>query len=167
MVHRAASGLIAVMLCIGCAPQAGPSRPTVTASPMSSASELAGGCGTTSIHQGPAPSWFRPQGAPDNLPYALASPETAAADLWAFPLRAGHPLGPANKIMWVLKGTFSETLQLTIHPTAAEAPLITDSLAPAGHVYPSIEDVPTPGCWRFELITSGQHWTIDLAYIQP
>jgi len=41
-------------------------------------------------------------GAPADLPYVLAVPQTAAGFIFGYPLRAGHPVNPSNKILWVV-----------------------------------------------------------------
>ena len=36
-----------------------------------------------------------------------------------------------------------------------------------GEIYPSIVDVPSPGCWHFTLSWAGHHDEIDLLYVAP
>jgi hypothetical protein len=61
-----------------------------------------GGCGPSEAHRGPTPVWLNDatgNNAPDGLPYVVADP-AAAGFIFGYPLRAGHPVNPSNKILW-------------------------------------------------------------------
>ena len=107
-------------------------------------------------------------GAPADLPYVLAVPQTAAGFIFGYPLRAGHPVNPSNKILWVVDSPRSGSLlQITGQLSDANEPSVHESV-PAnsgpGEIYPSIVDVPQPGCWRFDLSWSSQHAAVYLVY---
>jgi hypothetical protein len=94
-------------------------------------------------------------------------PGSAAGFLFVQPLRAGHPQNPANKVLWVVGYPRQSDLKITGHPLGAEAPTMSMT-APAnsgpGEIYPSIVDVPEPGCWHFDLSWSGHKAAVDLRY---
>jgi hypothetical protein len=67
---------------------------------------VSGGCGTSVAHRGPIPVWQNDatdNNAPDGLPYVVADPATAAGFIFGYPLRAGHPVNPSNKILWAVR----------------------------------------------------------------
>jgi hypothetical protein len=92
----------------------------------------------------------------------------AVAFLFAHPLRAGEPENPANKILWVVKEPRGVSdLVITAHPLDAAAPTVHQSEAAdssPGEIYPSIVNVPEPGCWAFTLEWNGNKDTIELPY---
>ena len=159
---------VAVFLLLGCnqGPVSQPSH--VSASPSAGAI----GCGSTAIETGPIPKWIDDAGAHNNpsfLPYVIASPAKAAGFLFAFPLRAGHPTDPANKILWVVgKPRNGFALEVSAHPLGAANPTI-DQYFPAnsgpGEIYPSIVDVPRAGCWHIDLKWNANEAAVDLGYV--
>ena len=141
------------------------------ASPAVAASGVPGGCGATPVVRGGEPEWLGDAGAhnnPKGLPYVVAAEQTAAGFIFGYPLRAGHPENPANKILWVVRlprnGT---TLEIKGHPLGTSKPTIEQS-QPAnsgpGEIYPSIVDVPQPGCWHFDLSWAGHQAAVELEY---
>jgi hypothetical protein len=82
-----------------------------------------GGCGLTPVRQGGMPLWVLEAGAPSYLPYVVAASQRVVAVIFSYPLRAGHPTDPANKILWVARqpGTAS-LLQIDGHPVEATTP---------------------------------------------
>ena len=102
---------------------------------------------------------------PTRIPYATAAHATAAAFIFGYPLRAGHPTNPANKILWILRLPGSG---LVIHATPVQAmtPIVTVTLpASSGpQIYPSYVDVPRAGCWHLELRWGGHSDSLNLAY---
>jgi hypothetical protein len=99
----------------------------------------------------------------------MAVPDSAAGFLFARPLRSGHPENPANKILWVVRTPRrGSALQLAGRPLGAAGPTVQQS-QPAdsspGEIYPSIVDVPTPGCWRFTLRWATGRAEVDLDYV--
>lgn len=171
----ATSIALAVSVC-ACSITTSPSSAVTPASRLPTASGIAvtGGCGSTQAYVGGVPDWLDLAGARNNpreLPYVIADPPTAAGFLFTTPLRAGHPSNPANKILWVVgQPRNGDDLQITAHPVDATTPVIQTS-QPAnsspGEIYPSIVDVPLPGCWHFELTWAGHTAAVELPYVSP
>ncbi|MFC4585097.1 hypothetical protein [Sphaerisporangium corydalis] len=142
-------------------PEATP--PALAPSPSAT---VAGGCGDNPVRSGNAPVWAAPN-APD-IHYVLGDQGDTVGFLFAEPLRAGAPTDPANKILWYVRhprGTFD--LRVTAHPRGKDRPVVHTSFAAnsgPGEIYPSVTDVPTPGCWTFELTWGPHHDTVDLRY---
>ncbi len=150
---------------------ASPSREATSVSPEPAATIIPGGCGATSVIRGSVLTWVDVAGAhnnPDGLPYVVSVPSSAAGFIFGYPLRAGHPQSPTNKILWVVglprKGS---TLEVSGHPLNTTTPSI-HVAQPAdsgpGEIYPSIVDVPRSGCWHFDLSWAGNHAVVDLMY---
>jgi hypothetical protein len=121
--------------------------------------------------KGGVPAWLDDAGGhnnPDFLPYVIAVPQQAAGFIFGYPLRSGHPDNPTNKILWVVGlPRDGSSLVMTAHPLRTTSPVVAlsqpDDSSP-GEIYPSIVDVPTPGCWHFELAWAGHHAAVDLLY---
>ena len=146
--------------------------PTASSTPsLSTAVVVPGGCGVTQVLKGGVPAWLDDAGAhnnPDGLPYAVATPAIAAGFLFGYPLRAGHPDNPANKILWVVaRPRGGSALTISAHPIGKAAPIVT-TVQPAnsspGEIYPSIVDVPQTGCWHLDLAWAGQQASVELEY---
>lgn len=163
MVRLVVSAAVAV-LCVACWGGGAAPIASATTSGPNAGKVVPGGCGKTVVRTGGAPSWISLSGAPDWLPYAIATPATAAADIFGYPLEAGHPEKPANKILWVVGADTVGGLNVTVHPLGAGTPALDWALSPAGRTFPSIDDVPNAGCWHFDLSNAGRHWSIDLEY---
>jgi hypothetical protein len=138
---------------------------------MPSATVLAGGCGSTPVMRGHVPAWLDEAGAhnnPDALPYVIADPPQAAGFIFGYPLRSGHPDTPTNRILWVVGlPRNGSPLVITSHPLRTAAPIVTQSQpddSSPGEIYPSIVDVPDPGCWHVDLAWAGHHAAVDLVY---
>jgi len=132
-----------------------------------------GGCGQTALYKGPIPVWLD-QAAGNNtptfLPYAIASPATAGAFIFGYPLLAGHPTEPANKILWVVR-TPRQGGPLIIdgHPLGLTAPVVHETRSAdssPGEIYPSAVDVPSAGCWHFTLTWATGRAEVDLEYVK-
>jgi hypothetical protein len=138
----------------------------------SGARAVAGGCGATVAYRGTIPAWLNEatgNNAPDGLPYVVAAPAMAAGFIFGYPLRAGHPANPANKILWVVRTSRDgAALQITVRPVAAAAPVLHEEV-PAnsgpGEIYPSVVDVPKAGCWHLALRWRTGHAELDLRYV--
>ncbi len=177
-VHRIATAVAALALssCSGAAVgTTGATSTPALGSPQADipgeALPQAGGCGSTTLYRGPGPAWLDEAGGhnnPTGLRYGVAHPPIAAAFIFGYPLRAGHPSNPTNKILWVVRrprngsdlfiqGRFLNSATFTIHDTrpADSGP---------GEIYPDGEDVPAPGCWVFVLHWSTQSAEIELEY---
>jgi hypothetical protein len=167
---------VVMLIALGCSSEtAGARTPSPTergdTSPPPEASIVPGGCGATHTYRGHAPGWLEEAGAhnnPNGLPYALAVPETAAGFIFGYPLRAGHPSNPANKILWVVRSPRDGSpLEITGQLSGASGPSVHVSVpanSSPGEIYPSIVDVPQPGCWRLDLSWSGHQTTVYLEY---
>jgi hypothetical protein len=161
-VTRAA--LAGVVLCglAGCGADGG------VASLPDGAHSVSDGCGSTILYQGGSETWAAT--GPKDLVQATSHDGNAVAFLFANPLRAGEPDNPANKILWVVKQPRGASdLVITGHPVDADAPTVSQSEPPdssPGEIYPSIVNVPSPGCWSFTLEWNGNTDTIELPYTE-
>jgi hypothetical protein len=165
---------VLVVALVGAACSTGP--PTAVAEPTpspTSASQVAasGGCGSTAVLRGSIPAWLDAAGAHNNptfLPYVIAHPPLAAGFLFVYPLQAGLGDSVPTKILWVVR-TPRTGSQLTIdgHPLDASQPTVhetqPDNSSP-GEIYPDGVQVPTPGCWQFDLHWASSHTQIELNY---
>lgn len=141
-------------------------------SPAPSAIVVAGGgCGKTAVDKGGEPAWLTHAGAnnnPKDVPYVIADPPIAAGFLFGYPLRSGTPSNPSNKILWVVdRPREGNQLAVSGHPRDAATPT-THATFPAdsgpGEIYPSEVDVPSAGCWHFDLTWGANHTSVDLNY---
>ncbi|MDP9075079.1 MAG: hypothetical protein M3N98_13130 [Actinomycetota bacterium] len=86
-------------------------------------------------------------------------------------LRAGHPTNPTNKILWVVREPRNgQPLHVTAAPDMSTTATVTYDFpanSSPGEIYPSIVDVPAPGCWRFTLTWSGHLAELSLRYKAP
>ena len=152
------------------APSPSPS-PFVGGSPSSLAMKMAGGCGGTQVYKGGEPAWLTQAGANNNpsfLPYFITSPANAAGFLFSYPLRAGSPNNPGNKILWVVGiPRDGNNLVIDAHPLNSSTPVVRMSFednASPGEIYPSEDDVPTAGCWQFDITWGTNTTSVDLIY---
>jgi hypothetical protein len=72
------------------------------------------------------------------------------------------------EILWVVaRPRGGSALTISAHPIGKVAPLVT-TIQPAnsspGEIYPSIVDVPEPGCWHLDLAWAGQQASVELEY---
>jgi hypothetical protein len=161
---------------VGCSSESAASShasPTtqVTESMPPDASIVPGGCGATHVYKGHEPAWLDEAGAhnnPHGLPYVLAPQQTAAGFIFGYPLRAGHPVNPTNKVLWVVRSPRNgSSLDITGQLSGSSGPGV-HVTQPAdsgpGEIYPSIVDVPQAGCWRFDLRWSGHQAAVYLEY---
>lgn len=100
------------------------------------------------------------------MPWAFGTENTTVAYLFGTQLVAGpSPRGDGsqNKVLWVARDSPSgANLLVEGHPLGASQPVVT---IPGG---PSITDVPTSGCWTFQISWSanGPHTsTINLEVV--
>lgn len=161
--YRCLLVLLALPLMVGCINN---SKPT----PPASRDTLKDSCGATPIYKGGVPDWIRQQFAPsvrtDAIIYVVASPSKAAGILFGYPLSAGHPTNPSNKILWLVDGPptgpsleiMGHIVDSSVAPVRQDVPFIASGQAP------SIVDFPNPGCWHLELSWSGHTATVDIPY---
>jgi hypothetical protein len=139
------------VLAAACTPQ---STPRTSRSNPSPTHPIAGRCAETVFTNAEPPEWSQsgwtvPKGAPWPVRWTLASSGDAVAFMFAGELVAGpspRSDGSNNKILWVLRDPAPFVVEG--RPAGESKPVVT---VPGG---PSIVDVPTPGCWTFELIRS-------------
>lgn len=159
-----ATALLAVLFVSGCANSAGTQAQRPQATPIQTSqatitvlsSPKPGGCSVTPIQ---ASRFSRPD--LDGLPWLQADPASSGITAHLFygnrPLHTGgqFPDGTAAKILWVIDNP-QATRELEITGSSLSNKYATfDLTAPAALSpptdYPSIVDVPTPGCWQFIL----------------
>jgi hypothetical protein len=103
------------------------------------------------------------------LPYVLAAGGTIMGYLWRFPLRAGHRADPANKILWYVRlPRAGNPLVVRTHPAGRPGPAVSYRFPPTsgpGEIYPSIIDVPRPGCWTLDLSWGAHADRADLRFV--
>jgi len=175
---RAAVASVMSLVLVACSGQAAsrpsPSPALVSHTPATPATVFGDGCGSTSVVKGGIPSWLEEAGGhnnPTDLRYAIGHPPRVAGFLFSDPLRAGHPENPSNKILWVVR-TPRNGSQMIIdgHPLGAVLPRVHEAL-PAnsgpGEIYPDGVDVPTAGCWQFDLQWATSHAQVELNYVAP
>ena len=133
------------------------------------ASAAPGGCEKTPLWAGAHPGWTASANPPAGVPYALSHEGNLVAVLFAQPLRAGTDIeNPANKILWIAREPRNGAeLRLGLRRTDGTGEPV-ESVEPAnsspGEIYPSIVDVPTPGCWSVTATWGGNTATLELAY---
>ena len=166
---RAAVATITSLLLIACSGQA---RPTPWSTPAATLTAGAAGCGSTAVLRGGIPDWLETAGGHNNptfLRYVIGHPALVAGFLFSDPLRAGHPENPSNKVLWVVRMPRDGSL-LTIdgHPLGATSPTVHET-RPAdsgpGEIYPDGVDVPSAGCWQFDLRWAHSQAQVELNYI--
>jgi hypothetical protein len=154
-----------------------PSTATVIPSPSSAASAsaqastpptpVAGGCGSTQVFAGPGLD--AALDLADN-PWAPAAPADAGivAYFWYPPPDLVFAAGPndfESKILWISRGEQAGRLTIEAHPLDASSPVVRFDFpaasSPSGN-YPSGIDLPSPGCWRFELTLGTARATMDV-----
>jgi len=135
--------------------------------PVPGATYAAGGCGSTPLLLGSAPTWAASANPPP-LRYALADQGEVAGFLFGYPLMAPASAADSDKVLWVVDSPRGGTLRVTGHPVGAAKPVVSSVWPPdsgPGEIYPSQIEVPSPGCWRFTLAWPGHSDTVDLRYI--
>jgi len=127
---------------------------------------VAGGCGGTQVFAGPGPD--AALGLADN-PWAPADPSDAGivAYFWYPPpnvLFASGPSDDGTKILWILHKEQSGHLVVAAHPLDATTPVVhfdfPAASSPTG--VPSSIDLPSAGCWHFDLTIGAAQADLDL-----
>ncbi|HET9848836.1 MAG TPA: hypothetical protein VFR68_09820 [Candidatus Dormibacteraeota bacterium] len=167
---RAGAIVLIGALLVACAPQTSATTPTASSPPLQP-SIIAAGCGSTAVLHGGIPAWLDDAGGhnnPADLDYVIAHPPLAAGFLFTYPLQAGLGDQVPMKILWVVrtprKGT---SLIVDGHPLNASSPTVhevrPDNSGP-GEIYPDGVNVPSPGCWQFDLRWANSNVQVDLNY---
>jgi hypothetical protein len=171
-VVRPLASAVAVLLAACSGGGGAESHPSPSPQPASAPLVMVGGCGATTVLKGGIPDWLDVAGGhnnPASIPYALATPPRSAAGfIFGYPLLAEHPPNRNNKILWVVGSPRQGSpLVITAHPAGATAPIVSQSVpadSAPGEIYPSLDDVPKPGCWHFDLAWAGHRAALDLLY---
>jgi hypothetical protein len=150
---RAGLAALALMLAAGCT--SSPTAPAAQAQPSPAAvHSFAGGCSGTVLTDAVPPAWAQEgwshaKGTPWPVPWAFGTQGDALAYLFATQLVAGESPridGSQNKVLWEAKDSPSGANVLVEgHPLGQSGPVVTIAGGP------SITDVPTAGCWTFQL----------------
>ncbi|GAA3833306.1 hypothetical protein GCM10022226_63330 [Sphaerisporangium flaviroseum] len=142
-----------------------PSPPVAPSSTRPSGERAEGGCGDTPAQSGRPPAWASVN-AP-RLPFVVGREGNALAYPFV-DLRAGTPENPANKVLWYVRlPRDSNELRVVARPRGAAEPVVRAAFpdgAGPGEIYPSIINVPKPGCWTFDLTWGAHHDTVDVLY---
>ena len=115
----------------------------------------AGGCAGTQVSATTAPPAWAQAGfsAWAGIPWAAGKPPNVVAYLFATQLVAGgnRPDHRSNKVLWVTR-ELPEGLRIQGHPLGRSEPeIVIAGQITNGNQLPSIVDVPTPGCWSFDI----------------
>jgi hypothetical protein len=144
-----------------------PSGPAsaVAAGPVPS--QTSGGCGTTPVRSGGLPAWAAPAGPPD-LPSVVSHEGNLVGVVFGHPLVSpAAEAGRQNKILWIVREPRNGSdLVLTLRPEGGGGAVTTSEPAGSspGEIYPSIVDVPAPGCWDVVAEWNGHRATLELSY---
>ena len=127
-------------------------------------SPVGGGCGSTQVFSGPGPD--ASSGLAAN-PWAWATPKIAGiiAYFWYAPpdLLLAHGPSDHTKILWLSGSQQAPVITIHAHPLGASSPAVEFSFpASASGGYPSLIDLPSPGCWRLEVTVGTAQATMDL-----
>jgi hypothetical protein len=112
-------------------------------------------CTADPLRRGDPPAWTQSANPPTGLPFVVASQDNVAGFVFGNPLTADTRRELSNKVLWVVRTPRAgEALKITANPVGADGPAVRVSVPAAsgpGEIYPSIVNVPTPGCWHFTL----------------
>ena len=165
--------LLTMLTLAGCTASQSESQPPAhtragsSAIPAPSASSRATASAVCRSDYTPAtlPTWARAGFTPPTqpMPYVMGDSGDIVAILWAEhdPLRAPPAADRNNKILWVARVGWGD---LNIRATL-ESSDQTVTRSVAGGPGPSIIDLPSPGCWSFDLTWGTQHDHIQLEYV--
>jgi hypothetical protein len=136
------------------------------------AARLAGGCGRTLLHRGRPPAWTAPAFANSSpatpWPFAVSDRGTVVAIVFGYPLRAGEPTDPVNKILWIMRRPrHGSPLTVQARPFDAQLPVVGRTWpadSSPGEIYPSFVNVPKAGCWHLTLRWAHNTDSIDLRF---
>jgi hypothetical protein len=168
-MRAGAIGWIGTLL-VACSAQAAARQTPSDIEPTPQPSVVSTGCGTTAVLHGGIAEWLDEAGGynnPSDLNYVIAHPPLAAGFLFSYPLRAGHPENPGNKVLWVVRTPRNGPLTIDGHPLGATSPAVHDERpgnSGPGLIYPDGTDVPTAGCWQFDLRWANGHVQVELNY---
>jgi hypothetical protein len=100
--------------------------------------------------------------------YAVSAGGNVVGVLFGYRLRAGRPENPANKILWIVRQPRrGQPLHIRAQPvgfSARDVSMSWPANSSPGEIYPSIDNVPLAGCWRFTLRWAGHTDLVALRY---
>jgi len=165
--------LLAMLTLAGCTPsQSELSTPASTRAgvsavpaPIASSSVTAGAVFRSDYTPATLPTWARAGFTPPTQPmsYVVGDSGDIVAILWAEhdPLQVPPAADRNNKILWVSRvGGGDLTIRAALESSDQS---VTRSVT--GGPGPSIIDLPSPGCWSFDLTWGAQHDHIQLEYV--
>jgi hypothetical protein len=173
--------VVSLLLLAGCTseqPAAGPTRtasalpagptPTVPAVPVG-AERTEGGCADTPLWTGTYPHWTASAGLPGQTPYVMSHEANMVGVLFGGSLRAGENVtNPSNKILWIVReprgGASLELTLRRLDGTGEPVTVVRPADSSPGEIYPSLVDVPEPGCWRVDAVWDGHRASLELDY---
>lgn len=169
LIRSCGAGLAVIVLLLGACTS--PATMQARSSPGVPVHAFPGGCAGTVLTDALPPTWaqggWSQPKAPWRVPWALGTGGEAVAYVFANRLVAGSSPrvdGTSNKVLWVARGA-PPNFMVEAHPLDADRPLVTIAGGP------SIVDLPTAGCWTFQLTwgSSGQAGgsTLDLDVLPP
>lgn len=144
-----------------------PAAPTSTPANTSTASGAPAGACDTDYPAAPLPQWARSGFSdPDpSVPHVLSDKGDIVAVVWVsqHPLTSPPAADKSNKILWVARvGAARGPLRIrAVQQGTAETVSRVVEPAPG----PSIIDLPSPGCWSFDLTWGRHHDHMQLGYI--
>ena len=154
---RGAGFAALVLVTLVACTQAPSTSQQVTSSPAPPVHSLPGGCAGTVLTNAVPPVWAQSgwtvePGSRWPVRWAYGQPADSVAFVFARQLVAGPSPrndGSNNKVLWVLKDGAPGFI-VEARPHGQDQPLVTIAGGP------SIDDLPTSGCWTFTL-----RWTIE------
>jgi hypothetical protein len=154
---RGASVVALVMVTLVACTQAPSAVRQATSSPAPPAHSLPGGCAGTVLTDAMPPKWAQTgwtvaAGSPWPVRWSFGQPADSIAFMFAGQLVAGpspRKDGTSNKVLWVLKDAALGGFTVEAKPLGQYQPVVNIAGGP------SIDDVPTPGCWTFTM-----RWTV-------
>lgn len=166
--RRAVNGFVSlVLVASGAAVVAAMAKPDHHPSTASSAvASAVPTCPAPSRATDDVPSWAASARPPKGVPHLLSRERNVIGFLFGYPLRAGHPKNRTNKILFVMREPRNGrplNVTGTLAGRRSTHTSIKGDSAP-GEIYPSVINVPAPGCWQFALRWNGHNATINLAY---
>jgi hypothetical protein len=151
-------GALLLLLSGACSTSQGPAQ-KAQASPSTAIHTYSGGCAGTVLTDAEPPlwaqgGWTHTKGAAWPVAWAFGTTHDSVAYLFATQLVAGtspRSDGSNNKVLWVVKD-YPSGANVTVEGRmlGRSEPAVTIEGGP------SIVDVPTPGCWTFQLSWSAQ-----------
>ena len=165
--------LLALLTVAACTPSQTESEPPASThagssavpAPSASSTATAGAACRSDYTLATLPTWARAGFTPPTqpMPYVISDRGDIVAILWAEhdPLQVPPAADRNNKILWVARVGSGDLLIRATLMSSEET--VTRSVA--GGPGPSIIELPSPGCWSFDLTWGAQHDHMQLEYV--